>query len=74
MCTGAPDVRMRLTLVFRRPLPLRGPGIAVREVVMKPDHQRIDHLLYVDKAVGGLPRIWSKGVAEMKRVGSLCSL
>lgn len=23
MCTGAPDVRMRLTLVFRRPLPLR---------------------------------------------------
>ena len=25
MCTGAPDVRMRLTLVFRRPLPLRRP-------------------------------------------------
>jgi hypothetical protein len=22
---------------------------------MKPGHQRIDHLLYVDKAVGGLP-------------------
>jgi hypothetical protein len=41
---------------------------------MKPGHQRIDHLLYVDKAVGGLPRMWSKGVAEMKRVGSLCSL
>jgi hypothetical protein len=41
---------------------------------MKPGHQRIDHLLYVDKAVDGLPRIRSKGVAEMKRVGSLCSL
>jgi hypothetical protein len=41
---------------------------------MKPGHQRIDHLLYVDKAFGGLPRIWSKGVAEMKRLGSLCSL
>ena len=75
MCAGAPDVRMRLTLVFRRdPCLFAGPGIAVREVVMKPGHQRIDHLLYVDKAVGGLPRIWSKGVAEMKRVGSLHSL
>jgi type I restriction enzyme R subunit len=42
-----------------------GPGIAVREVVMKPGHGRIDYLLYVDKAVGGLPRIRSKGVAEM---------
>ena len=41
---------------------------------MKPGHGRIDDLLYVDKAVGGLPRIRSKGVAEMKRVGSLCSL
>ena len=60
MCTGAPDVRMRL-LVFRRPLPLRRPYIAVREVVMKPGHGRIDDLLYVDKAVGGLPRIRSKG-------------
>jgi type I restriction enzyme, R subunit len=42
-----------------------GPGIAVREVVMKPGHGRIDYLLYADKAVGGLPRIRSRGVAEM---------
>jgi hypothetical protein len=60
--------------LYVRPCLISGPGIAVREVVMKRGHQRIDHLLYVDKAVGGLPRIWSKGVAEMKRVGSLCSL
>jgi hypothetical protein len=44
---------------------IAGPGIAVREVVMKPGHGRIDYLLYADKAVGGLPRIRSKGVAEM---------
>jgi NADPH:quinone reductase-like Zn-dependent oxidoreductase len=42
-----------------------GPGIAVREVVMKPGHGRIDYLLYVDKAVGGLARIRSNGAADM---------
>lgn len=31
-----------------------GPGIAVREVVMKPGHGRVDYLLYVDKAVVGV--------------------
>jgi hypothetical protein len=41
--------------------PFAGPGIAVREVVMKPGHGRIDYLLYVDKAVGGLPRIRING-------------
>ncbi len=29
-------------------------GIAVREVVMKPGHGRVDYLLYVDKAVVGV--------------------
>lgn len=31
-----------------------GPGIAVREVVMKPGHGRVDYLLYVDKTVTGV--------------------
>jgi len=31
-----------------------GPGIAVREVVMKPGHGRVDYLLYVDRAVVGV--------------------
>jgi type I restriction enzyme R subunit len=30
-----------------------GQGVAVREVVMKPGHGRVDYLLYVDKAVVG---------------------
>src|SRR4051812_7178902 len=30
------------------------PGIAVREVVMKQGHGRVDYLLYVDKAVVGV--------------------
>lgn len=29
-------------------------GIAVREVIMKPGHGRVDYLLYVDKAVAGV--------------------
>ena len=29
-------------------------GIAVREVIMKPGHGRVDYLLYVDKAVVGV--------------------
>jgi hypothetical protein len=79
ICWRAAKARCRPLLSPQRAgvpqtLPLRGPGIAVREVVVKPSHQRIDRPLYVDKAVGGLPRIWSKGVAEMKRLGSLCSL
>lgn len=39
-----------------------GSGIAVREVVMKPSHGRVDYLLYVDKAV--------VGVIEAKPVGT----
>lgn len=39
-----------------------GSGIAVREVVMKPGHGRVDYLLYVDKAV--------VGVIEAKPVGT----
>jgi type I restriction enzyme R subunit len=39
-----------------------GQGIAVREVVMKPGHGRVDYLLYVDKAV--------VGVIEAKPVGT----
>lgn len=31
-----------------------GPGVAVREMVMKPGHGRVDYLLYVDKAVVGV--------------------
>jgi len=31
-----------------------GPGIAVREVVMKSGHGRVDYLPYVDKAVVGV--------------------
>lgn len=31
-----------------------GPGIAVREVVLKSGHGRVDYLLYVDKAVVGV--------------------
>lgn len=31
-----------------------GPGVAVREAVMKPGHGRVDYLLYVDKAVVGV--------------------
>src|SRR5262245_29068258 len=31
-----------------------GPGIAVREVFMKPGHGRVDYLLYVYKAVVGV--------------------
>lgn len=31
-----------------------GQGIAVREVVMKPGHGRVDYLLYMDKAVVGV--------------------
>jgi type I restriction enzyme, R subunit len=42
-----------------------GPGIAVREVVMKPGHGRVDYLLYVDKAV--------VGVVEAKPVGTTLS-
>ena len=41
---------------------------------MEPGHGRVDYLLYVDKSVGGLHRIRSKGVAEMRRMGSLYSL
>jgi type I restriction enzyme R subunit len=39
-----------------------GQGVAVREVVMKPGHGRVDYLLYVDKAV--------VGVIEAKPVGT----
>uniref|UniRef100_UPI00389B1B29 type I restriction endonuclease subunit R n=1 Tax=Mycobacterium sp. HUMS_1102779 TaxID=3383487 RepID=UPI00389B1B29 len=39
-----------------------GQGIAVREVVMKPGHGRVDYLLYVEKAV--------VGVIEAKPVGT----
>src|SRR5687767_7416029 len=39
-----------------------GPGVAVREVVMKPGHGRVDYLLYVDKAV--------VGVIEAKPIGT----
>lgn len=39
-----------------------GPGIAVREAVMKPGHGRVDYLLYVDRAV--------VGVIEAKPVGT----
>ena len=39
-----------------------GPGIAVREAVMKPGHGRVDYLLYVDQAV--------VGVIEAKPVGT----
>ena len=42
-----------------------GPGVAVREVVMKPGHGRVDYLLYVDKAV--------VGVIEAKPVGTTLS-
>src|SRR6266508_2458024 len=42
-----------------------GQGIAVREVVMKPGHGRVDYLLYVDKAV--------VGVIEAKPVGTTLS-
>jgi type I restriction enzyme, R subunit len=42
-----------------------GPGIAVREVVMKPGHGRVDYLLYVDKA--------AVGVIEAKPVGTTLS-
>ena len=31
-----------------------GQGVAVREVIMKPGHGRVDYLLYVDKAVVGV--------------------
>ncbi|EPQ71784.1 type I restriction endonuclease subunit R [Mycobacterium marinum] len=31
-----------------------GQGVAVREIVMKPGHGRVDYLLYVDKAVVGV--------------------
>ncbi|MCH9736969.1 MAG: DEAD/DEAH box helicase family protein [Actinomycetia bacterium] len=39
-----------------------GHGVAVREVVMKPGHGRVDYLLYVDQAV--------VGVIEAKPVGT----
>lgn len=39
-----------------------GQGVAVREVVMKPGHGRVDYLLYVDRAV--------VGVIEAKPVGT----
>jgi type I restriction enzyme R subunit len=39
-----------------------GQGIAVREVVMKPGHGRVDYLLYVDKA--------AIGVIEAKPMGT----
>lgn len=39
-----------------------GPGVAVREVVMKPGHGRVDYLLYLDRAV--------VGVIEAKPVGT----
>jgi type I restriction enzyme R subunit len=42
-----------------------GPAVAVREVVMKPGHGRVDYLLYVDKAV--------VGVIEAKPVGTTLS-
>ncbi|WP_202869113.1 DEAD/DEAH box helicase family protein [Kribbella antibiotica] len=42
-----------------------GQGIAVREVVMKAGHGRVDYLLYVDKAV--------VGVIEAKPVGTTLS-
>lgn len=34
--------------------PFAGPGAAVREVVMKSGHGRVDYPLYVDKAVVGV--------------------
>ena len=37
-------------------------GVAVREVVMKTDHGRVDYLLYVDRKV--------VGVVEAKPVGT----
>jgi type I restriction enzyme R subunit len=39
-----------------------GQGVALREVVMKPGHGRVDYLLYVDRAV--------VGVIEAKPVGT----
>ncbi|WP_199178026.1 DEAD/DEAH box helicase family protein [Mycobacterium hubeiense] len=42
-----------------------GQGIAVREVVMKPGHGRVDYLLYVDRAV--------VGVIEAKPMGTALS-
>lgn len=42
-----------------------GPGVAVREVVMKPGHGRVDYLLYVDKTV--------VGVIEAKPLGNTLS-
>src|SRR3712207_590307 len=42
-----------------------GTGIAVREVVMKPGHGRVDYLLYVNKAV--------VGVVEAKPIGTALS-
>ena len=41
-----------------------GQGVALREVVMKPGHGRVDYLLYVDRAV--------VGVIEAKPVGTRC--
>ena len=42
-----------------------GQGIALREVVMKAEHGRVDYLLYVDKAV--------VGVIEAKPIGTTLS-
>lgn len=39
-----------------------GQGVAVREIVMKPGHGRVDYLLYVDKTV--------VGVIEAKPIGT----
>jgi type I restriction enzyme R subunit len=38
-----------------------GPGVALREVVMKQGHGRVDYLLYVDKAVVGVIEAKPKG-------------
>ena len=40
-----------------------GPGVAVREVVMKPGHGRADYLLYVDRQAVGVIEAKPQGLS-----------
>src|SRR6185312_9853340 len=39
-----------------------GPGVAVREVIMRPGHGRADYLLYVDQRAVGVIEAKPEGV------------
>ena len=60
----------------RKSLNLFAPqrGIAVREVIMKPGHGRVDYLLYIDKAVAGVIEAKPMGTPPLGRGVAVCDV